>query len=242
MGSRPLLLGHRGARKYAPENTLAAFESAMDDGCDGFEFDVRMTADGQAVVCHDPKFCGAGVARATHQKLFEAASKRGKEISVLGEVLRFGEKAYLNVELKVVGAEEILIELLQKYPAEKGLVVSSFLPKVITRLVELKADFPLGLIYENQRQLAKWKDLPVQAVMLHRGLVSRKLIDELRSTTPLKPKEGLNGAPEIFVWTVNSAREMKKFADLGVDGIISDDTKLLVKTLRPNFVPGVPRT
>ena len=55
--SRPLLLGHRGARglKSIPENTLAAFDRALADGCDGFEFDVRLTADGQAVVHHDPK-------------------------------------------------------------------------------------------------------------------------------------------------------------------------------------------
>lgn len=230
MGSRPLLLGHRGARKYAPENTINAFESAIEDGCDGFEFDVRITADRQAVVCHDPKFCGAAIARAAYQKLFQAVSKRGTEISVLGEVLRFGQKAYLNVELKVIGAEEILIELLQKYPAKRGLVVSSFLPKVITRLVELEAAVPLGLICENRRQLAKWKDLPIQAVMLHRGLVSGKLMDELKTAQK-----------QVFVWTVNNAREMKKFAEMGLDGIISDDTKLLVKTLRPDLIAGLRR-
>ena len=50
-----LLLGHRGARadKSIPENTLASFDLALAQGCDGFEFDVRLTADGQAVVCHD---------------------------------------------------------------------------------------------------------------------------------------------------------------------------------------------
>ena len=62
----PLLLGHRGARASAgiPENTLASFDLALQHGCDGFEFDVRLTACGTAVVCHDAKVGGITVARA----------------------------------------------------------------------------------------------------------------------------------------------------------------------------------
>ena len=51
---RPLLLGHRGARRVAPENTFFAFDKALRAGCDGFEFDVRLSSDGRGVVCHDP--------------------------------------------------------------------------------------------------------------------------------------------------------------------------------------------
>jgi len=234
MAARPLLLGHRGARKYAPENTIEAFQMALEHGCDGFEFDGRLTADGRAVICHDPKFCGVPVAKSNYQMLIDVAGKRGREIAVLEDVLRLGKRAFLNIELKVAGAEELVLELLKKQAAEKGVIVSSFLPKVIERLGELGAEAPLGLICENPRQLAKWKELPIQALMLKRTLVNRRVIERIR-TTPLKQKEGVNGAPEtpprIFVWTVNSAREMSKFAEMGLDGIISDDTKLLVKTL-----------
>ena len=215
-----ILLGHRGARKYAPENTIAAFEMALEHGCDGFEFDVRLTADRDAVLCHDPKFCGVSVAKSSYQKLYDAGAKRGKEIAVLEEILGFGSRAFLNIELKVGGAEELLIELLKKDPAEKGLVISSFLPRVVQRLYELDAKLPLGLICGNRRQLAKWKGLPIRAVMLHGGLVSSTLLEQLNAAQK-----------QVFVWTVNSAREMEKFAEMGVDGIISDDTKLLVKTL-----------
>jgi len=228
--NRPLLLGHRGARKYAPENTIAAFELALDHGCDGFEFDVRLTADGVAVVCHDAKFCGVSVGDNTYESLVERASGRG--LARLEQVLELGSRAFLNVELKVEGLEEIVIERLKKYPAEKGVVVSSFLPVVVSRLHELGAEFPLGIICENRRQLGKVKELPVQAVMVGRGLVTPPLVRKMQNT-PLKPKEGLNGAPEtqIFVWTVNSARDMRKFAEMRMDGIISDDTKLLVETV-----------
>lgn len=222
MPPRPLLLGHRGARKYAPENTIEAFQTALDHGCDGFEFDVRLTSELQPVVCHDPKFCGCTISKATYEKLREAGSKKRKEISSLEEILGFGDRAFLNIELKVCGAEELLLELLKKYPAQNGLVVSSFLPKVVTQLADFKSNLPLGLICENRRQLAKWKDLPIQAVMLNHALMSAKLLDELHTA-----------GKQVFVWTVNSAREMKKFAEVGVEGIISDDTKLLAGTLRP---------
>jgi glycerophosphoryl diester phosphodiesterase len=60
---RPLLLGHRGARlPQVPENTIAAFDLALQAGCDGFEFDVRCSKDGQLVVAHDARLCGLEVA------------------------------------------------------------------------------------------------------------------------------------------------------------------------------------
>ncbi len=62
--ARPLLLGHRGARRAAPENTLEAFDLALAHGCDGFEFDVRMTRDGRCVICHDPRLRGREIAHA----------------------------------------------------------------------------------------------------------------------------------------------------------------------------------
>jgi glycerophosphoryl diester phosphodiesterase len=205
---RPLLLGHRGARKYAPENTLPALQLALDHGCDGFEFDVRMSADAQAVICHDLKFEGRLVSRSERADL---------EVPTLEEVsARFSRTAFLNIELKVTGTEECMLELLRQYPPERGCVVSSFLPEVFEELSKRNASVALGVICDSRRQLARWKDLPIKAVMVNRGLMTAKLVDELHGAEK-----------QVFVWTVNSAREMKKFAEWGVDGIISDDTKLL---------------
>jgi glycerophosphoryl diester phosphodiesterase len=67
MHHRPLLLGHRGLRvpQAPPENTFAAFDLALQHGCDGFEFDVRLTGDGRAVICHDPWAQGIVIAEAS---------------------------------------------------------------------------------------------------------------------------------------------------------------------------------
>src|SRR5438046_1133452 len=107
---RPLLLGHRGARalKSIPENSLASFDRCLADGCDGFEFDVRLTADEQAVICHDPKFEGRCIAKSPATVLPKLPS--------LEEVLkRYQESAFLDIELKVAGLERITADLLKKY-------------------------------------------------------------------------------------------------------------------------------
>src|ERR1700749_4616267 len=117
-----LLLGHRGARasRQIPENTLESFELCLRHGCDGFEFDVRASADGEAGICHDQAIDGR-----------EIATCSGPELSLptLEEVLRrFSSRAFLDIELKVESLESRLTAALRAYPPLKGFVVSSFLP------------------------------------------------------------------------------------------------------------------
>lgn len=211
-GRCPLLLGHRGARYYAPENTIAAFDLALQHGCDGFEFDVRCTADAQAVICHDPKLAGRTIAQSRRTD-FPAPC--------LADVLRdFAPRAFLDIELKVAGLEETTAELLRAYPPARGFFVSSFLPEVIERLHRIDEHLPLGLICDSPRQLAGWTSVPGSALFLQRGLVTASLIDALHQA-----------GKQVFVWSVNREREMRQFAELGVEGIVSDDTKLLARTL-----------
>ncbi len=210
-----LLLGHRGARRYAPENTIAAFDLAMEHGCDGFEFDVRLTSDQHCVICHDPKLAGRTVASSTYDALVPAPC--------LPDVLqRFANSAYLDIELKVAALEAQVAAMLQEQAPQRGYCVSSFLPEVIQAVHAQGRAIPLGLICESPRQFANWQKLPIQAVFLKYSLTTQKVVSELRT-----------GGKQVFVWTVNGAREMREFANMGVDGIISDDTKLLVETLRP---------
>jgi glycerophosphoryl diester phosphodiesterase len=214
MGKRPLLLGHRGARatRSIPENTLASFDLALAHGCDGFEFDVRRTADGQAVVCHDPRVKGRVVTRAA------AAELAG--LATLEQVCeRYSGKTVLDIEMKVAGLEKDVSRLVARHLRTDGLVVSSFLPEVLRSLEETASGIPRGLICETPKQLQRWKQLSLQAVMPHYSLVTGDLV-----------KEWHGAGLRVFVWTVNRAADMLRFAEQGVDGIISDDTELLVKT------------
>ena len=214
MEIRPLLLGHRGARgeKTVPENTLASFDLALASGCDGFEFDVRLTADGQAVVCHDAKTCGIEIAQSLQQQL---------ALPLLREVFtRYQNTAFLDIELKVPGLETIIADLLRSFPPRRGFVVSSFLPEALQAIHGLDATVPLGLICETRVQCSRWPELPVQYVIPHRTLLRQDLIAEIKAA-----------GNKIFVWTVNLPEDMKRFAQWGVDGVISDDPKLLARTL-----------
>src|SRR3974390_842411 len=155
MCPRPLLLGHRGARglKSTPENTFSSFDLALAEGCDGFEFDVRLTADGIPVICHDAEARGIEIAHATAQEL--------NGLPTLAEVLeRYLDRAFLDIELKVAGLEEVTIALLQAHPAKKGCVVSSFLPEVLQALHRKDSKIPLGLICETRVEQRRWKPLP----------------------------------------------------------------------------------
>jgi glycerophosphoryl diester phosphodiesterase len=234
---RPLLLGHRGARNDAPENSFAAFDLALEHGCDGFEFDVRRTADGQALICHDPVVAGAEVAKTAYPEILQRVyaetmpkvlrmlrgglPEGGKILPCLDDVLeRYSGRAFLDIEIKVAGLEDQVLEALRRCPPQLGFVLSSFLPEVLTALRSRDRQVPLGLIGDTREELLRWPWVPVQYVIPHHRMLTRKLIEELR-----------RAERKILVWTVNSRREMLRFAGLGVDGIISDDTARLGKTL-----------
>jgi glycerophosphoryl diester phosphodiesterase len=211
--SCPLLLGHRGARavKSIPENTLASFDRALADGCDGFEFDVRLTADGEAVVCHDSKSGRLKIALAAAQQL--------PNLVRLADVLARYPYAFLDIELKVAGLERIVIEALRRHRPQR-FVVSSFLPQVLSALHGRDRNLPLGLICQTRNQLRRWRELRVQYVIPHLEIVEPDLIMGLQDS-----------GKKVLVWTLNAAPDMRRFAGWGVDGMISDNPKRLCATL-----------
>jgi glycerophosphoryl diester phosphodiesterase len=213
---RPLLLGHRGLRSPSgpAENSIAAFEQALQTGCDGFEFDVRRTADDQAVICHDAQHKRVEIARARRAELSDLAS--------LDEVVtRFSQRAFLDIELKVPGLEATVLAAVRGHTPECGYVVSSFLPEVLLRLADKDSSVPSGIICERRSELDAWRRLPVSYVIPHLTLVSRSLVREFH-----------DAAKKVLVWTVNRADEMVQLADWGVDGIVSDFPELLAKTVQ----------
>jgi glycerophosphoryl diester phosphodiesterase len=212
---RPLLLGHRGSRcsRSIPENTFAAFDLALEHECDGFEFDVRLTGDGVAVVCHDARLRRISISRGPASSI--------PELPTLEAVLEhYSRRAFLDIELKVAGIESQVRQLLSRYPAKKGFVISSFLPTVLLELRRIDAFIPLGLICGNRRQLRRWRELPIDYIVAQQTLVSHRLIREVHEAKK-----------KVFVWTANGPMAMLRFAEWGADGLITDRTDLLAKTL-----------
>jgi len=214
MSDLPLLLGHRGARSSTsvPENTFASFDLALEHGCDGFEFDVRLTGCGRAVVCHDPKVDGITVAQATADQLVA--------LPILEDVLRrYSQRAFLDIELKVPGLESKLLTSLREYRMEEDYVVSSFLPEVVMELKTRSAKLQAGIICDQPGQLTCWRESNTEYVIPHHSLVTLPLVKEVH-----------DAGKRLLTWTVNDRKTMLRLADWKVDGIVSDDTKLLAQT------------
>ena len=209
-----LLLGHRGSLRHAPENTLESFEIALEHGCDGFELDVRLTVDRHAAVFHDPAVAGLIVSDATFGELREAASANRIHVPSLREVwTRFAKRCFLDVELKVPGLEEHVLALYAAEPPKHGMLVSSFVPEVVESLHRAAPQIPLGYICKDPAKLDRWRDLPITTAVVHFSLISAELLAEMRAAQK-----------KIYSWTVNAEQEMRRLRDLGIDGIISDDT------------------
>jgi glycerophosphoryl diester phosphodiesterase len=168
--------------------------------------------DEEAVVCHEPKVGGFQLARSTAKQVFQLPRLR--------DVLQRYRDSFLDIELKVKGLERITLDLFLRHKPRQGFVVSSFIPGVLKSVRELDATIPLGLICESPTQLRFWSELPIQYVIVHKELCEPELIRKIKGA-----------GKKVFVWTVNEPGDMQRFAEYGVDGIISDDTSLLCGTL-----------
>jgi glycerophosphoryl diester phosphodiesterase len=210
---KPLLLGHRGARRYKPENTLAAFDLALRHGCDGFEFDVRVTSDGHALICHDPAYADFPIASTPY------TNRVMHELVEFESVIALYRSAFLDIELKVREAVPHVVAAVTKYGLKDSFVASSFLPEALRDLHAASSSMSLGLIADNAEALAEWKNLPVAYVLPEQDLLTPELLSEAQAA-----------GKKVIPWTVNDPIRMQAFLEMGVDGLISDDTLLLRHT------------
>ena len=219
-----LRIGHRGARAYAPENTIRSFKRALEIGVDGVELDVRKTKDNQLVVIHDADVKrttnGEGlVSELTLREIKGFSVEGGEKIPTLEEALDFlDKKVKVFVELKEAGVEEQVLSLVHAKDVEKSVVIVSFLEEALKKVRELDKDVETGLIY------AKHKN-PVKAALELKANYLLALYRFVHTVNVVKAHEdGL----KVLVWTINTPQEVEEYAKKGVDGITSDKPDILV--------------
>ena len=216
-------IAHRGARTELPENTLAAFGRAFERGANAIELDVHATCDGVVVVHHDPELAlpvsvaRRAIAEMTWQEV--DASRLVTHISVptLAEVLAMvPHDATVYVEIKGSGIELLVADVIGRSSAHCA--VHSFDHATIERFKRIAPDIPRGLLFEgNAAQLdVEVQRVGAREVWPHFSLVNADLVARTRAL----------GARTI-VWTVNDTAEARRLARLGVDGICTDDVRLL---------------
>jgi glycerophosphoryl diester phosphodiesterase len=117
--------------------------------------------------------------------------------------------------------EGVTLAALLQNPPQKGYVISSFLPRVLTTIRSLDPAIPLGFLCETRKQLRGWREVPADWIVPRYDLADQELV-----------KMAHQAGKRIMVWTVNRAERMRELAGWGVDAIISDETELLVGSLR----------
>ena len=232
MSTKPLVWAHRGASGYAPENTLAAFQKAVDLGADGVELDIQLTKDDQIVVIHDETIDrtsdGKGwVKDYTLEELRAFNYNRTKpeykhaDIPTMREVFELLKPTglFINIEIKtgVVFYEKIeekILALTKEMGMEDRVCYSSFNHYTVTRIHELKPDAEVGFLYADGPI-----DMPSYSVKhgvnaLHPALYNLQYDGFVKECK----EKGL----KLNVWTVNERPYMEMCCQYGVDAIITN--------------------
>lgn len=232
MSTKPLVWAHRGASGYAPENTLAAFQKAVDLGADGVELDIQLTKDDQIVVIHDETIDrtsdGKGwVKDYTLEELRAFNYNRTKpeykhaDIPTMREVFELLKPTglFINIEIKtgVVFYEKIeekILALTKEMGMEDRVCYSSFNHYTVTRIHELKPDAEVGFLYADGLI-----DMPSYGVKhgvnaLHPALYNLQYDGFVKECK----EKGL----KLNVWTVNERPYMEMCCQYGVDAIITN--------------------
>jgi glycerophosphoryl diester phosphodiesterase len=230
---RPLVLGHRGANRQAPENTIAAFEAARRLGADGVELDVRRTSDHILVIHHDPEVEGYGLIAA---RPFAELRAEQPEVATLPEVLDVLGGMIVNIEVKCLPWEPDpdpdgeVMQSVAAMVAERGLypsvVVSSFDLGALGSLRAADARIEAGWLTSRQ---------PVAQVAPAAAQRGVAWVHPDRASVLEDPADAVRIAREyglrIDVWTVNEPDDIRALAAAGVDALITDTPDVALAAL-----------
>ena len=228
---------HRGASAYAPENTLSAFEQAVNMKADGIELDVQLTKDGTIVVIHDEtlhRVSGASgwVKDYDYDELRKINVNKHfpeygiQHIPTLEEVYRLMKPTNLtiNVELKTgvvfyQGLEESTLELKEKMGMQERVIYSSFNHYTIQKIHRLNPSAQTGILYQDGWiGAAAYAENVVHSDALHPALYNVQYPDFFEECRKHQLK--------VHVWTVNEEKYMRMLCDYQADAIITNDPKL----------------
>ncbi len=235
---RTLGVAHRGASRYAPENTLGAFRRALQDGAPAVECDVRRTQDGHLVVIHDATVDrttdGRGLVgsltldalRCLDAGRWFGAEWAGERVPLLDEVLELLRgRALVKVEIKneptpAAGIERQVIAAIQRHGMEDAAFVMSFDHQVVRAVRGITSGIATGIIYAARLvdPVAAARAADADGLCVHWGYLDGEVVTLARSA-------GLG----IFTWTVDDEPVFQRCVALGIDGVSSNDTRLIAR-------------
>ncbi len=251
----PAIQGHRGASALAPENTLAAFQKAIELGADGMEMDLQLTRDGAVVVIHDDTLDRTTDrrGRVTDLSLAEvreadagakfAPAFLGQRVPTLGEVVALVQRSgnarvRLNLEIKFgegregkpEGIEAAVLDILRQSGFVDRVTVQSFYHPSVAKLKGVEPRIPTGLLVGERQH-------PADPVALVRQYRADYYAPHHRQVTAELVGRLHQARIPLVVWTVNETEEMERLMRMGVgrqpgDAIISDHPDRLLDRLK----------
>ena len=236
-------IAHRGAsgQGLAPENTLAAFEKALEVGVDAVEIDVHLTADNQVVVIHDRTVDrttdGSGpVDTMTLGEIRELSagswydpSFRDQKIPTLEETLDLiGWRSLLLIEAKTEEAAEKAVAIIRARRAQSRVVMQSFLGPAVRTVNRLDNRIPTAFLMTGGEAVLRRKTGVVKRVL---KLGANALALKYTAATPDLVNMFLSRAMGMWVWTVDEEEDMREMIDMGVGGIITNYPDRLNKVI-----------
>lgn len=240
----PKVIGHRGAKAYAPENTLESIRTAASLGVEWVELDVKLTKDGVPIIFHDEELDrttnGTGfVAMTNYEDLrdLDAGSWFGdsfvrSRIPTLEEAVDviLKHNMGLNLEIKPCpGREketaEVALDALSRiWDEQEKLLISSFQYVSLEAALDIAPDYARGLLIGGEEMPETWKDmaeyLDVSTINLGSRLVTRQIADEI-----------MDMELPLLVYTVNDPMEARNLQRLGVDAFFSDCPDVILENL-----------
>lgn len=243
----PLVIAHRGASAYAPENTLASFRRAVEMGADAVEMDAKLTRDGQVVILHDRNLDrttqGSGLlknVRYEEIRRLDAGSHfspdfKSERIPTLEEVLtELGEAILMNIELTNYGSPwddlpQRVVRIVSGLGLTAEVMLSSFNPLVLLACRRSDKDILTGMLVHP--------GLPRLISNVYRWIGK---FDFLLPHESLIKKSHARWGEKTIAWTVNHSGRMRELLTIGIAGIITDvpDVALTVRAkLSGRLVP-----
>jgi glycerophosphoryl diester phosphodiesterase len=217
MGSmKKLVIAHRGVSDLARENTLEAFQKAIDLRADMIEFDVRRTQDRHYVIHHDLHIAGKPLNEMTLREVREIARTLDFHVPELEEVLALTRgRIGLDIELKEEGYEREIVRLVGGLLTEADFIVSSFHAGCLARVKQYRAGVRTGLIFKDAGALTTAiLEGDTDWLLPARNLAEGRLLESMSRS-----------GKKIAVWTVNETKQMRRLLeDDRIEGIITDRT------------------
>lgn len=223
-----IIMGHRGAAAVEPENTLLSIASAIDIGADAVEIDVRLTRDKELVVIHDSSLDrttnGSGPVGAYDLKDLKALDAgKGETIPTLQEVMELvGRKAILVIELKEQGTEKKVVDLIRENHLKESVYVISFWHRLVKTVKEMDRRIRAGVLLVGcPVDCSMASRASAEALVMRYNFVDQDFVETAH-------RENL----KVFIWNIDEYHLLDPYVQMGVDGIASNDPRILVEYFR----------